>query len=250
VSAPAKPKKTRLDQVLAGRELAADSKEAAAMIMAGLVFSGARRMDKPGKLVAADLELSVRGKGHPYVSRGGLKLEAALKRWKLDLGGLRCIDLGSSTGGFSDCMLQCGAAEVTAVDSGTNQLDWRLRKDPRVRSMENTNARSLQAQALGGAFDFASLDLSFISLSKIFPVLKNLLKPGAPWVALVKPQFEAAKSEVPAGGVITDMALRQRIVEGLRDEALAQGLGPEAVMESPIQGRDGNVEFLLMGRRA
>jgi 23S rRNA (cytidine1920-2'-O)/16S rRNA (cytidine1409-2'-O)-methyltransferase len=241
-------KKVRIDQLLAGRELAADIKEAAAFVMAGLVFSGERRIEKPGELVPESLALSVRSRQHPYVSRGGLKLAAALKHWKLELKGLRCVDLGSSTGGFSDCMLQSGAAKVYAVDVGTNQLDWKLRSDSRVTVMENTNARGLKAEDLGGAVDFASLDLSFISLEKVFPALLGLLKPGAFWVALVKPQFEAAKDEVPAGGVIVDAELRERLCERVRNVAQLQGLGPKEFLESPIQGRDGNFEFLLLGQ--
>jgi 23S rRNA (cytidine1920-2'-O)/16S rRNA (cytidine1409-2'-O)-methyltransferase len=242
-------KKTRIDQLLAGRELAADAKEAAAFVMAGLVFSGTRRIDKPGELAPQDLPLSVRSKEHPYVSRGGLKLAAALGHWGLSVRGLSCIDLGSSTGGFSDCLLQSGAARVVAVDSGTNQLDWKLRQDPRVTVMENTNARNLGPAEAGGPFDFGALDLSFIGLAKIFPALHKLLKPGAAWVALVKPQFEAARHEVPEGGVVSDPELRRRVCEAVEASAKGEGLSPLGLIESPIHGRDGNIEFLLMGRR-
>lgn len=242
-------KKIRADQFLADHELAADTKEAAAFIMAGLVFFGDQRIEKPGDLVSETGALQVRAKAHPFVSRGGLKLAAALKQWKLDVKGLSCVDLGSSTGGFTDCLLQAGAARVYAVDAGTNQLDWKLRNDSRVIVMENTNARSLSPHALQGAQDFATLDLSFISLEKVFPVLSKLIKPSAFWVALVKPQFEAAKNQVPDGGVIIDAELQNRLCENVRLVALRENLGPRELMPSPITGRDGNIEFLLMGQK-
>ena len=241
-------KKIRLDQILAGRELAADPKEAAAFVMAGLVFSGERRLEKPGELVTEDLPLSVRGKEHPYVGRGGLKLAAALAHWKLDVRGLRCLDLGSSTGGFTDCLLQAGAASVTAVDSGTNQLDWKLRKDPRVRSLENSSAVGLAPEAIGGPAQFACLDLSFMRLEKAFPSLKRLILPGAFWVALVKPQFELRRDEVPEGGVVKDAALQMRALNEVTAGATREGLGPIGSIPSPIHGKDGNIEFLLLGR--
>jgi 23S rRNA (cytidine1920-2'-O)/16S rRNA (cytidine1409-2'-O)-methyltransferase len=241
-------KKIRLDQILAGRELAADPKEAAAFVMAGLVFSGERRLEKPGELLAEDAPLSVRAKEHPYVGRGGLKLAAALAHWKLDVRGLRCLDLGSSTGGFTDCLLQNGAASVVAVDSGTNQLDWKLRKDPRVRSLENTSALGLAPEAIGGAAQFACMDLSFMRLEKAFPSLKRLILPGASWVALVKPQFELKKNEVPAGGVVQDAALQRRAVDEVIAAASRESLGPFGSIPSPIHGRDGNIEFLVLGR--
>lgn len=240
-------KKIRIDHLLVAREQAADLREAAAFVMSGIVFSGQQRMEKPGELVAEDIPLSVKSKEHPYVSRGGLKLAKALEHWKLELKGLRCADLGSSTGGFTDCMLKAGAAEVFAIDAGTNQLDWKLRKDPRVHPMENTNARTLDATQMGGPVQFASLDLSFISLEKILPTLPNLLVPKAFWVALVKPQFEAAKNEVPVGGVITDRAVQDAACRRVWDCAQGLGLGPRELIESPIHGRDGNLEFLLLG---
>jgi 23S rRNA (cytidine1920-2'-O)/16S rRNA (cytidine1409-2'-O)-methyltransferase len=241
-------RKKRIDELLAGRELAQDLKEARALLMAGLVFSGSRRLDKAGELLSEDAEISVRSKEHPYVSRGGLKLAHALQHWKLDLRGLRCLDMGASTGGFTHCLLLAGAARVYAVDSGTNQLDWSLRQDPRVQSMEQSNARELQAEHLGGSVDFVCMDLSFIKLEKVFPALLRVLSPGGTWVALVKPQFEAAKHEVPEGGVIIDADLRLRLCAEVFEAAAAAGLGPKELIESPITGRDGNVEFLMSGR--
>ncbi len=241
--------KSRLDKLLVDRELAADLKEAAALAMAGKVFSGSHRLEKPGELLDEDTALSIRAPEHPYVSRGGLKLQAALDHSKLDVGGLACLDLGSSTGGFTDCLLRRGAAKVFAVDSGTNQLDWRLRNDPRVICMEQTNARELKPEALGGPVDFACADLSFIGLAKIFPAMAACLKPGAPWVALVKPQFEAAREEVPEGGVVTDASLHEAICARVRRAAEDFGLGPKELIPSPIRGREGNTEFLLLGRR-
>lgn len=242
-------RKIRADRHLADHEQAADLKEAAALIMAGLVFCGDRRIEKPGELVPDDSQLGVRGKGHPYVSRGGVKLAAAFQAWSLSVRGLVCADLGSSTGGFTDCLLREGASKVFAVDAGTNQLDWKLRNDSRVVVMENTNAKNLEAATLGGQVDFASLDLSFISLEKILPALSKIIKPSAFWVALIKPQFEAAKREVPEGGVITDKALQDQLCEKVWALAEGTGLGPRELMPSPITGKDGNIEFLIMGQK-
>jgi 23S rRNA (cytidine1920-2'-O)/16S rRNA (cytidine1409-2'-O)-methyltransferase len=233
---------------LADHELAADTKEAAAFIMAGLVFFGDRRIEKPGERVPEGWQLSVKGKGHPYVSRGGVKLAAALKEWELSVLGKVGLDLGSSTGGFTDCMLQAGAAKVYAVDAGRNQLDWKLRNDPRVVAMEGTNARDLKPEDLGGAADFATLDLSFISLEKVLPVLLKIVKPSGFWVALIKPQFEAEKHEVPEGGVVTDPGLQKKICDKIWVASESMGLGPLKLMKSPISGKDGNIEFLLLGQ--
>ena len=169
--------------------------------------------------------------------------------WKIQVDGLACLDLGSSTGGFTDCLLQRGANSVCAVDSGTNQLDYRLRKDPRVRVMENFNARELRPENCGGPFDFATLDLSFIRLEKIFPALKLCLKQRARWVALVKPQFEISPGDVPRGGVVLDEEARKRALSAVKNVAVNLGLGPEEDFESPLPGRSGNIEFLLLGQR-
>ena len=234
---------------MAGRGLAPDVKEAQALVMAGLVFSGTERLEKPGALLPEDSVLSVRVKEHGFVSRGGVKLQGALDYWKLNLRGLRCVDFGASTGGFTDCLLKAGVGFVYAVDSGTNQLDWKLRQHPKVKSMERTNARELKAADLEGEVDFGCLDLSFIGLAKVFPALQRVLKAGAFWVALVKPQFEAAPSEVPEGGVITDADLRARICDHVVESARGAGLGPIEVRESSLPGKDGNVEFLLLGQK-
>jgi 23S rRNA (cytidine1920-2'-O)/16S rRNA (cytidine1409-2'-O)-methyltransferase len=196
-----------------------------------------------------DLPLSVRAKEHPFVGRGGLKLQAALTQCKLDLHGLRCVDLGSSTGGYTDCMLQAGAAVVYGVVSGSNQLDWKLRQDPRVHVMEKTNARDLKPEALGGRLGFAAADLSFISLKKILPTLSKVLESGAFWVALIKPQFEVLKTELPDGAVLRDANLHQRVCDELWATAKAAGLEPGTLMPSPLLGRDGNKEFLIVGRK-
>lgn len=236
--------KSRLDQLLVQRGLAGSREQARRLILADQVRVDGHAAGKPGHLVEDDAELSVKEKER-YVSRGGLKIEEACRQFGFDLTDAVCIDIGSSTGGFTDFMLQHGAAKVYAVDCGTNQLHYRLRQDPRVIVMENTNARYLTEADLPEKADFCSVDTSFISLVHILPPLQHLLKPGGHIVTLIKPQFEAGKDQVGKGGVVRDPAVHQEVIEKIRrfgcDDLGFQWLG---LCPSPITGPAGNVEFL------
>jgi 23S rRNA (cytidine1920-2'-O)/16S rRNA (cytidine1409-2'-O)-methyltransferase len=238
-----KVQKERLDKLLVTRGLAETRAKAQALILAGQVFAGEQRLDKAGQLVAVDGVLAIK-ETLPYVSRGGLKLAAALAQFEVAVEGKVCLDIGASTGGFTDCLLQRGAARVVAVDVGHGQLDWKLRNDPRIEVREHVNARYLQPQDFSEHFDAAVLDVSFISLTKILPVLPPLLTRPAWVVALIKPQFEVGRSEVGKGGIVRDAAAQQRVVQEVC--ACAEGLGMQArgIMDSPILGQDGNQEFL------
>jgi len=244
--------KKRLDQLLMDRELFESRTKAQAAIMAGLVYIGEQKIDKAGTLVPPDCIIEVRGQVHPYVSRGGLKLAKALDEFKIDPKDKVCLDVGASTGGFTDCLLQRGAAKVYAVDVGYGQLAWKIRSDPRVVVIERCNARNLTWDEIRKVensnirgFDLAVIDVSFISLSKILPAVYNLLASGGEVVALIKPQFEAGKGEVGKGGIVRSGKVRQQVVEKVRSEAQAMGYEVRGVIESPITGADGNVEFLL-----
>lgn len=235
----------RLDQLLTERGLARSRAEAQALIHAGEVeLDGTRRL-KPGQLVATDAPVAVLAKPR-WASRAGAKLEAALDTWRLDVTGLAVLDAGASTGGFTDVLLARGAGIVYAVDVGRAQLIDRLRRDPRVVSMERTNLRELHS--LPEPIDLATLDLSFISLSLVLPAVHDLLAPDGAVVALVKPQFEAGRDDVPRGGVVRDPATWRRVLEAVAEAALAAGVPPQAVIRSPIAGGDGNVEFLMLLR--
>jgi 23S rRNA (cytidine1920-2'-O)/16S rRNA (cytidine1409-2'-O)-methyltransferase len=238
----------RLDEVLVARGLAADLKEARALILAGRVLSGDTLLERAAAAVPVDLPLRVRGRKR-YASRGGVKLEAALEASGLDVAGGYCLDLGASTGGFTDVLLKRGAARVVAVEKGSRQLDWRLRQDPRVDCRERTDALELRPEDLERPAAFACADLSFTSAKPLLPVLARLLEPGAGWVLLVKPQFEAAAGEVAPGGVVEDVAVRLRVLAELEAEAVRAGLRPQGSMESPLPGAKGNREWLLWGRR-
>jgi len=240
-----------LDQLLVERELFDSRSQAQAAIMAGLVYVSEQKIDKAGTLVAFDAVIEVRGQA-PYVSRGGLKLAKALDEFKIDPKDKVCLDIGASTGGFTDCLLQRGAAKVYAVDVGYGQLAWKLRSDPRVVVIERTNARNLNwdeirklENAIIRKFDLSVVDVSFISLSKILPVVYDLLGGKGEVVALIKPQFEAGRSEVGRGGIVRDEKVRERVREKVKKEA--EGMGYEVLgqTESPITGADGNIEFLL-----
>ena len=236
--------KVRLDHLLVERGLAESGEKAQRLIRAGRVRVRGQTADKPGHLHPADAAVEVL-EGERYVSRGGLKLERALDEFALRVEGLVCLDVGASTGGFTDCLLQRGAARVYAVDVGKGQLHWKLRNDPRVRIMDEVNARHLQAADVPEAADVATVDVSFISLTLILPAVMKMMKPGGRIVTLIKPQFEAGRGEVGKGGVVRNPAVRESVVARIREfGAGALGLVWLGVCESPIKGPAGNVEFL------
>lgn len=241
--------KQRADQMLVDRGLAESRTRAQALIMAGLVFAGDRKVDKPGQALSDDAQLTVKGRDHPYVSRGGIKLAHGLDHSGWDVAGAVAIDVGSSTGGFTDVLLQRGAARVYAVDSGTNQLAWSLRQDPRVVVHEQTSARVLTAEHIPEPIDLIVCDASFISLAKVLERPLAFAGPGARLLALVKPQFEAGRDEVGKGGVVRDPAVHERVCREVADWAGAQGWEVVGVVTSPITGPEGNVEFLLAAVR-
>jgi 23S rRNA (cytidine1920-2'-O)/16S rRNA (cytidine1409-2'-O)-methyltransferase len=237
--------KVRADQLLVARELAESRTKAQALILAGAVFSGDKRVAKAGDLLAEDAPLEVRGRDHPWVSRGGVKLDHGLTQFGFDVTGAVALDIGSSTGGFTDVLLSRGAAKVYAIDVGTNQLAWKLRQDPRVVVHEQVNARYLDASVVPEPVDVVVCDASFIGLAKVLGPALGLAKPGAKLVALVKPQFEAGRDEVGKGGVVRDPEVRQRVCDEAAEWVASQGWSVLGVTESPITGPEGNVEFLL-----
>jgi 23S rRNA (cytidine1920-2'-O)/16S rRNA (cytidine1409-2'-O)-methyltransferase len=238
-------KKIRVDHLLVSRGLAGSRTRAQALIMAGAVFSGERKIAKAGEMLAEDAPLEVRGKDHPWVSRGGIKLDHGLTHFGFDVAGAVALDVGSSTGGFTDVLLSRGVAKVYAVDVGTNQLAWKLRQDPRVVVLEQTNARYLTSQQVPEPVDIVVCDASFIGLAKVLEAPLKLAKPGAMLVALVKPQFEAGREEVGKGGVVRDAAVHERVCAEARAWIESQGWTVLGVTVSPITGPEGNVEFLL-----
>jgi len=238
-------KKLRADQLLVSRGLAESRTRAQALIMAGAVFSGERKLAKAGEMLAEDAPLEVRGKDHPWVSRGGIKLEHGLAHFGFDVSGAVALDVGSSTGGFTDVLLSRGAAKVYAVDVGTNQLAWKLRQDPRVVVLEQTNARYLTREDVPEPVDVVVCDASFIGLAKVLEAPLKLAKPGAKLVALIKPQFEAGREEVGKGGVVREPAVHERVCAEAAAWVESQGWRVLGVVESPITGPEGNVEFLL-----
>jgi 23S rRNA (cytidine1920-2'-O)/16S rRNA (cytidine1409-2'-O)-methyltransferase len=241
--------KARADQLLVERGLADSRAKAQALVLAGLVFSGERKIDKAGQALAPDAPLEVRGREHPWVSRGGIKLAHALDHFGWDPAGAVALDVGSSTGGFTDVLLQTGAARVFAVDVGTNQLAWKLRQDPRVVVHEKTNARYLTDAVVSEPVDIIVCDASFISLAKVLDKALDFAKPAALLVALVKPQFEAERNEIGKGGVVRDPAVHQRVCEAVADWVRSRGWKVEGIVPSPITGPEGNIEFLLAARR-
>ena len=236
--------KLRLDVALTQRGLAESRQKAQALIMAGEVYVNGQKETKAGAPVKEEDALEVRGKALPYVSRGGLKLEKAMQVWPIDLKGAVCADIGASTGGFTDCMLQNGARLVYAVDVGYNQLDWRLRTHPQVVCMERTNARYLTAEQIPEPLDFFSVDVSFISLSLILPALRPLIREGGKAVCLVKPQFEAGKEKVGKHGVVRDPAVHLEVLERFLDHAAQSDFTIKDITFSPIKGPEGNIEYL------
>ncbi len=240
--------KTRLDVALVERGLAETRAAAQRMVMAGLVFSGERKLEKAGQSVATDVALEVRGQPHPYVSRGGLKLEKAIEHFNIPIVGRIALDVGSSTGGFTDCLLQRGAAKVYAVDVGTNQLAWKLRSDPRVVSMEKTNMRNVMRMQIPEPVDLIVCDASFIGLRTVLPAALALAAPAAHLAALIKPQFEVGKGRVGKGGIVREPELHTEVVETISSWlAEQQGWRVLGVTESPITGAEGNKEFLIAG---
>ncbi|MDP9424226.1 MAG: TlyA family RNA methyltransferase [Pseudomonadota bacterium] len=239
------PAKVRADQLLVARGLAESRTRAQALILAGNVFAGDKRVAKAGDMLAEDASLTVKGRDHPWVSRGGIKLDHGLTHFGVDVTGAVALDVGSSTGGFTDVLLSRGAAKVYAVDVGTNQLAWKLRSDPRVVVHEQINARDLTGETIPEPVDIIVCDASFISLAKVLDRALDLAKPGTKLVALVKPQFEAGRDEVGKGGVVRDPAVHQRVCQAAAEWVRSRGWHVQGIEPSPITGPEGNVEFLL-----
>jgi 23S rRNA (cytidine1920-2'-O)/16S rRNA (cytidine1409-2'-O)-methyltransferase len=244
-----KPPKIRVDQLLVDRGHAESRTRAQALVLAGLVFSGETKLAKPGTAMPADAPLEVRGRDHPWVSRGGIKLAHAIEHFGLDPVGVTAMDIGSSTGGFTDVLLTHGAAHVFAVDSGTNQLAWKLRQDPRVTVLEQTSARILTPAQITAPCSWVVCDASFISLAKVLEVPLALAARACRLVALIKPQFEVGREEVGKGGVVRDPALHQRVCDEVRGWLEGAGWQVQGIVESPIKGPEGNVEFLISALR-
>lgn len=242
--------KTRLDVLLTERGLLDSRQKAQATIMSGIVFVNGQRVDKVGTAVSNDVLIEIRGTTLPYVSRGGLKLEKAMQTFPLTLTGKICADIGASTGGFTDCMLQNGAKKVYAVDVGYGQLDWKLRNDARVVCMERTNARYLTHEEIPEELDFASVDVSFISLKLIFPALYGLLREGGEIACLIKPQFEAGREKVGKKGVVRDPAVHLEVLEHFLIHAKENHFTVLGITYSPIRGPEGNIEYLGFLRKS
>ena len=238
--------KERLDVLLVRRGLAESREKAKAVIMSGSVYVNGQKEDKAGTMFNVEkARLEVRGNTLKYVSRGGLKLEKAVEQFQVELGGKVCMDIGASTGGFTDCMLQNGAAKVYAVDVGHGQLAWKLRNDERVICMEKTNFRYMVREVIAEELDFASVDVSFISLDKILGPAYNLLKPNAQMVCLIKPQFEAGREKVGKKGVVREPAVHKEVIEAVLVFTLTKGFGLLHLDFSPIRGPEGNIEYLM-----
>ncbi len=237
--------KERLDILVVKNGLAQSREKAKTMIMAGLVLVDGQREDKPGSTFPDTAKITIKGKPMPYVSRGGLKLEKAMKVFDIELDGCVCMDVGSSTGGFTDCMLQNGAVKVYSVDVGYGQLDWKLRNDPRVVCMEKTNIRYLEAEALKERPDFVSVDVSFISLTLVLPKVYELLKDTGEAVALIKPQFEAGREKVGKKGVVRDPSVHKDVIKKVFEFAEETGFEADDLDFSPVKGPEGNIEYLI-----
>ncbi len=237
--------KERLDVLLAERGLAPSREKAKALIMEGKVFAAGQREDKAGTFFDSNVEIEVRGEPLRYVSRGGLKLEKALSRFGIGLEGKACMDIGASTGGFTDCMLQNGARKVYAVDVGYGQLAWKLRQDERVVCMEKTNIRYVTPEDIGEALDFATADVSFISLGKVLPAARGLLREDGEMVCLIKPQFEAGREKVGKKGVVRDAKVHEEVIGRVISFSRENGFGVRNLDFSPIKGPEGNIEYLL-----
>ncbi|MFM7378900.1 MAG: TlyA family RNA methyltransferase [Erythrobacter sp.] len=247
---PPKAQKRRVDQLLVERGLAESRARAQALVMAGLVFAGEVKIDKPGHQLPEDAALDVRGRDHPWVSRGGIKLAHAIEHFGLSPEGAVAMDIGSSTGGFTDVLLTHGADHVFCVDSGTNQLAWKLREDPRVTVLEQLSARLLTPEHIDRPCNWVVCDASFISLAKVLEVPLQLAAPQCQLVALIKPQFEVGREEVGKGGVVRDLALHQRVCDEVRGWIEGLGWHVQGIATSPITGPQGNVEFLISATRS
>ena len=243
--------KERIDKLLVERGLAESRTKAQALVMAGVVLVDEKRVSKPSESFKKESEIRIKGDGPEsrYVGRGGLKLETALREFSIDPAGQVCIDVGSSTGGFTDCLLQHGAKRVVAIDVGTNQLAWKLRNDPRVDVRENTNARSLSVAEFDSKFDLAVMDVSFISVTKILPALLPLLSENGKTIVLIKPQFEVGKGEVGKGGIVREPEKHTQVVSEVNNFAVRLGLKVNGIIDSPILGAEGNKEFLALYER-
>lgn len=241
----------RLDELLVRLELSPDLHDAQAAIMAGEVVVGEHRADSAGMRVEEDAPVRIKDKKRSggFVSRGGLKLQRALDEFEIDVTGLSCVDLGASSGGFTDCLLQRGASHVSAVDVGSAQFDWRLRNDPRVSLYERTNVRDVSAVDIEGPFDLTVADLSFISLTTVMGNVFDFLKPGGSFVSLIKPQFEAEREEIESGGVVRDAKVHADCIQRVLSSAIDAGFAIRALTHSPVVGPAGNIEFLFWGVR-
>jgi len=241
-------KKERIDKLLVDRGLADSRTRAQAIVMAGIVLVDEKRVEKPSEKFTSDATIRIKGVTEElkYVSRGGLKLESALHEFQIDPAGFNCIDVGASTGGFTDCLLKHGAARVTAVDAGTNQLVWSLRSDPRIDVREQTNARDLKPENFSQRFDLAVMDVSFISVTKVIPSVLELLTPEASLIVLIKPQFEVGRGEVGKGGIVREPEKHERVVSKINAFAEDLGLQVRGTIDSPILGAEGNKEFLTL----
>jgi len=245
----AKSDKERIDKLLLDRGFVKSRHQAQALILEGSVLVNERRVDKPGTRVDVSSPIRLKHLPPPYVSRGGLKLERALELFIPDVRGWTCLDIGASTGGFTDCLLQRGAAKVYALDVGHNQLDWKIRSDPRVVVIEGLNSRYLKFEDIGETVDLVTLDLSFISLTLVLPVLKPFEKATTKIICLIKPQFEVGKGQVEKGGLVTDPKKHEQVIKMIRTAAEVLEYRVDGVVESPIRGADGNKEFLMALRR-
>jgi 23S rRNA (cytidine1920-2'-O)/16S rRNA (cytidine1409-2'-O)-methyltransferase len=242
-------KRERIDRLLVERGLAQSRTKAQALVMAGVVLVNEQRVEKPSEMIEAGASVRLKGADDPasrFVGRGGLKLEAALREFQIEADGLTCLDVGASTGGFTDCLLQRGARRVVAVDVGHNQLDWRLRQDARVEVREGVNARYLRTEDFREKFELAVMDVSFISATKVLPAIVPLLTAEGRIITLIKPQFEVGRGEVGKGGIVRDNVKRERVVGEVNSAATALGLRACGVIESPVRGADGNLEFLAL----
>jgi len=242
-------KRERIDRLLFERGLADSRTRAQAIVMAGAVLVNNQRIDKPSELVDSNAEIRIKGADDPtsrYVGRGGVKLEAALREFAIEVQDALCLDVGASTGGFTDCLLQHGARKVIAVDVGHNQLDWRLRNDRRVEVREGVNARYLKREDFDEQFDLAVMDVAFISATKVMPAIAPLLRESGRLITLIKPQFEVGRGEVGKGGIVREAEKHQRVIAEVNQAAHELGLRALRVIESPIHGADGNIEFLAL----
>jgi 23S rRNA (cytidine1920-2'-O)/16S rRNA (cytidine1409-2'-O)-methyltransferase len=244
-----KAAKIRLDRLLVARGFAESRERGHALVLAGQVLVNGQKQDKAGALVPENAELRILGEVLPYVSRGGLKLEGALREFKISVEGKTALDVGASTGGFTDCLLQHGAKKVYAVDVGYGQLAWKLRRDPRIITIERVNIRDIASSLIPEPIDTVVIDVSFISLEKVIPSVLKFLKPDSELIALIKPQFEVGKGQVGKGGIVRDEAARSAAVDRVTDFISGLGLVVKGVMPSPITGQDGNVEFLIYAVR-